>query len=166
MAREIERKFLVVSNQYRAEAYTSTKMIQGYLSTVPERVVRIRVRGNQGFITIKGTADESGVSRFEWEKEIPETDAHDLLEICEPGVIEKTRYKIKSGIHTFEVDEFHGENQGLIIAEVELSAENEAFGKPEWLGEEVTGNPKYYNSVLSKNSFKNWQKTDQSIRIP
>jgi adenylate cyclase len=156
MPREIERKFLVVSDQYKTEAYSSTRIIQGYLSTVPERVVRIRIRGNQGFITIKGPADESGVSRFEWEKEIPATDAHDLLGICEPGLIDKTRYKIKSGIHTFEADEFHGENHGLIIAEVELSAEDEAFEKPEWLGKEVTGDPRYYNSSLLKNPFSNW----------
>ena len=101
-------------------------------------------------------SNASGTTRFEWEKEISIEDATDLLKISEPGVIDKTRFNVKSGKHTFEVDEFYGENDGLTVAEVELSAEDEDFQKPEWLGEEVTGQVKYYNSMLMKNPFKNW----------
>ena len=134
-----------------------TRITQGYLSSVPERTVRVRVKGDKGFITIKGIGNASGASRFEWEKEIPVEDVKALLEICEPGVIDKTRYLVKVGTHTFEVDEFYGDNEGLTVAEVELSDENEAFDKPSWLGEEVTGDAKYYNSMLMKNPYKNWK---------
>lgn len=156
MAQEIERKFLVAGD-FKAEATKATRIIQGYLSSVPERTVRVRVKGEKGFITIKGIGNQSGASRFEWEKEIPTTEAEQLLAICEPGVIDKTRYLVKSGEHTFEVDEFYGDNEGLTVAEVELSSEEEAFQKPAWLGEEVTGDVKYYNSMLMKNPYKNWK---------
>ncbi len=156
MAQEIERKFLVAGD-FKAEAFKSTRIIQGYLSSVPERTVRVRVKGDKGFITIKGIGSQSGASRFEWEKEIPTAEAEQLLAICEPGVIDKTRYLVKSGEHTFEVDEFYGDNDGLTVAEVELSSEEEAFAKPAWLGEEVTGDVKYYNSMLMKNPYKNWK---------
>ena len=158
MAQEIERKFLV-KGDYKAEAFSSTRITQGYLSSVPERIVRIRVKDEKSFITIKGICDASGVSRFEWEKEIDVDEAKSLLEICEPGVIDKTRYLVKNtdGIHTWEVDEFCGDNEGLVIAEIELSDENEPFDKPEWLGEEVTGDMKYYNSMLLKNPYKSWK---------
>lgn len=156
MAQEIERKFLVAGD-FKAEATKATRIIQGYLSSVPERTVRVRVKGEKGFITIKGIGNQSGASRFEWEKEIPTTEAEQLLAICEPGVIDKTRYLVKSGEHTFEVDEFCGDNEGLTVAEVELSSEEEAFQKPAWLGEEVTGDVKYYNSMLMKNPYKNWK---------
>jgi len=155
MAQEIEKKFLVAGD-FKAGAKKETRITQGYLSSVPERTVRVRVKGDKGFITIKGIGNESGASRFEWEKEIPVDEVNDLLKICEPGVIDKTRYLVDSGNHTFEVDEFYAENEGLIVAEVELSDENEEFVKPEWLGEEVTGDVKYFNSMLMKNPYKNW----------
>ncbi len=156
MAQEIEKKFLV-DGDFKSAAFKATRITQGYLSSVPERTVRVRVKGDKGFITVKGIGNESGASRFEWEKEIPVEDVKALLQICEPGVIDKTRYLVKAGEHTFEVDEFYGDNEGLTVAEVELSDENEAFDKPSWLGEEVTGDAKYYNSMLMKNPYRNWK---------
>ena len=156
MAQEIERKFLVKSDAYKAEAFKETRITQGYLSSVPERTVRIRVKGEKGFITIKGIGNDSGASRYEWEKEIDANEVLELMKIAEPGVIDKTRYQVKKGAHTFEVDEFYGDNQGLVVAEIELQNENDSFEKPEWLGEEVTGDVKYFNSMLMKNPFKNW----------
>lgn len=156
MAQEIERKFLVVGD-FKASAFKQTRITQGYLSSVPERTVRVRVKGEKGFITIKGIGSESGASRFEWEKEIPVAEVQELLKLCEPGVIDKTRYLVKAGEHTFEVDEFYGDNEWLTVAEVELASENEAFDKPAWLGKEVTGDVKYYNSMLMKNPYKNWK---------
>ncbi|HON54997.1 MAG TPA: CYTH domain-containing protein [Bacteroidales bacterium] len=155
MGQEIERKFLV-KGEFKHLASKSTRIIQGYLSSVPERTVRVRVKGDKGFITVKGIGNNSGASRFEWEKEISVEEAQELLSICEPGIIDKTRYLIKVGPHTFEVDEFYGENEGLTLAEVELSSENEAFEKPDWLGEEVTGDARYYNSMLMKNPYTKW----------
>lgn len=155
MAQEIERKFLVVG-EFKSLAVKSTRITQGYLSSVPERTVRVRLKGDKGFITIKGIGNDSGASRFEWEKEIPVEEVNELLKICEPGVIDKTRFLVKVEEHIFEVDEFYGENEGLIVAEVELTSEDEAFEKPEWLGEEVTGDVKYYNSMLMKTPYKNW----------
>ena len=156
MAKEIERKFLV-KGDFKDEAFKATRITQGYLSSVPERTVRVRVKGDKGFITIKGIGNESGASRFEWEKEIPVEEVRELLKICEPGVIDKTRYLVKNGDFTFEVDEFYGDNDGLTVAEVELTDENEPFDKPAWLGEEVTGDPKYFKSMLMKNPYKNWK---------
>lgn len=155
MAVEIERKFLV-KGDFKRFADSQTRIIQGYLSSVPERVVRIRIKGNQGFITVKGIATESGTSRYEWEKEIPVKDAHELLNLCEPGKIDKTRFLVKVDKHVFEVDEFYGENNGLIIAEIELKSEDEDFIRPDWLGEEVTGDDRYYNSSLVKKSYSKW----------
>ncbi len=155
MAQEIERKFLV-KGDFKPDSVKNTRIIQGYLSSVPERTVRVRIKGEKGFLTIKGIGNESGASRYEWEREIPVKEAGELLEICEPGVIDKIRHQVKSGKHTFEVDEFFGENQGLIIAEVELSSEDEHFEKPIWLGEEVTGYTKYYNSMLMKKPYRSW----------
>ena len=156
MAQEIERKFLVKSEDFKREASKETRIIQGYLSSVPERTVRVRVKGEKGYITVKGVGSESGASRFEWEMEIPVKDVEDLLNICEPGVIDKTRYEIKAGKHTFEVDEFYGDNNGLVVAEIELESESEVFAKPDWLGEEVTGDARYYNSMLMKNPYTKW----------
>ena len=147
----------MVNGDFKSDAFKATRITQGYLSSVPERTVRVRLKGDKGYITIKGIGNASGASRFEWEKEIPVEDVKALLEICEPGVIDKTRYLVKVGTHTFEVDEFYGDNEGLTVAEVELSDENEAFDKPSWLGEEVTGDAKYYNSMLMKNPYKNWK---------
>ena len=155
MAQEIEKKFLVTGD-FKKEAHKETRITQGYLSSVPERTVRVRIKGAQGFITIKGIGNTSGASRYEWEKEIPVSEVEALLQLCEPGVIDKTRYLVKSGEHTFEVDEFYGDNQGLIVAEVELSMEAEKFVKPAWIGQEVTGDVKYYNSMLMKNPYTKW----------
>lgn len=155
MAQEIEKKFLVTGD-YKKHSFKATRITQGYLSSVPERTVRVRIKGDKGYITIKGIGNTSGASRFEWEKEIPVSEVEQLLEICEPGVIDKTRYLVKSGAHTFEVDEFYGENEGLVLAEVELSSEDEAFDRPDWLGTEVTGDARYYNSMLMKNPYKRW----------
>lgn len=156
MAQEIERKFLV-KGDFKSEVFKSTRITQGYLSSVPERTVRVRVKGDKGFITIKGIGNETGASRYEWEKEIPVDDVRELLKICEPGVIDKTRYLVKNGEYTFEVDEFYGDNDGLTVAEIELPSEDAAFNKPAWLGEEVTGDVRYYNSMLMKNPYKNWK---------
>jgi adenylate cyclase len=153
---EIERKFLTTSGMFKAVAFKQTRITQGYLSSVPNRTVRVRTKGNKGYLTIKGMSNESGLSRFEWEKEIPIKEAESLLLLCEKGIIDKCRYEVKFGNHIFEVDEFYGENKGLIIAEIELKSENETFEKPFWLGQEVTNNSKYYNSYLSKNPFVNW----------
>jgi adenylate cyclase len=155
MANEVERKFLV-KGEFKNIASKETRIVQGYLSSVPERTVRVRIKGDKGFITIKGIGNTSGATRYEWEKEIPINEVEDLLKICEPGVIDKTRYLVKAGNHTYEVDEFYGENQGLIVAEVELLSESERFEKPGWLGEEVTGDTKYYNSMLMKNPYTKW----------
>ena len=155
MALEIERKFLVEGN-YKEYAYAHEEIVQGYLSSVKERTVRVRIKGEKAYITIKGISNESGISRFEWEKEISINDARELLKLCEPGIIDKIRYYIKSDKHTFEVDEFNGENQGLVMAEIELSSENEQFEKPNWLREEVTGDLRYYNSSLTKLPYSKW----------
>jgi len=156
MLQEIERKFLVNSGAFKTEATKAIRITQGYLSSVPERTVRVRIKGDAGYITIKGIGDESGASRFEWEKEISIPDAEALLKLCEPGVIDKTRHLVKTGDHTIEVDEFHGENEGLVVAEVELKSEDDQFEKPVRLGNEVTGQAKYFNSMLMKNPYTKW----------
>lgn len=153
---EIERKFLVASNDFREESEAQFEIAQGYLNSNPERTVRVRVKGNKGFLTIKGKSSESGASRFEWEKEIAIDEARQLLLLCENGVIEKTRYHVKKGKHRFEVDIFYGANEGLVMAEIELSDENEAFEKPDWLGKEVTNDERYYNAYLSNRPFSTW----------
>lgn len=153
---EIERKFLVNSKTFKAEAYKTTRITQGFLSTDKKRTVRIRLKGEQGFLTIKGKSSKNGVSRFEWEKELSKIEAETLLKLCKKSIIEKIRYEVKVGEHVYEVDEFSGHNIGLIIAEVELSSENEEFTKPDWLGKEVTGDIKYYNSQISKYPFCKW----------
>lgn len=156
MAKEIERKFLV-AGEYKNLVTKETRITQGYLSSVPERTVRVRIKGEKGFITIKGIGSASGASRYEWEKEIPANEVNELLELCEPGVIDKTRFIVPepSGLR-FEVDEFYGDNEGLTVAEIELPSEDHPFDKPEWLGEEVTGDVRYFNSMLMKTPFKNW----------
>lgn len=154
---EIERKFLIVSDNYKKEAHNKTRIVQGFLNTHKERTVRIRIKGTEAFITVKGISNKEGTTRFEWEKEIPLAEAEMLLRLCEPNLIEKIRYEVKKDIHFFEIDEFFGDNEGLIIAEIELSDENEAFIKPDWLGKEVTGDVRYYNSQLSKIPYMNWK---------
>ena len=153
---EIERKFLVTSTAFKEEPHTSYRIEQGFLNTDPDRTVRVRIKRNTGFITVKGIGNASGTTRFEWEREIPVNEAEQLLELCEAGSIEKIRYEIPVDQHMFEVDVFSGANQGLILAEIELTEENECFKKPNWLGKEVTGDKKYYNSQLSKNPFSEW----------
>jgi adenylate cyclase len=156
MNTEIERKFLV-KGSFKEFAKKKYKIAQGFLSTVPERTVRVRIRDHQGFITVKGISNDSGTTRFEWEKEISLEEAENLLKLCEPTIIEKIRYIIPSeGNLFFEVDEFYGENKGLVVAEIELPTEDTKFNKPIWFGEEVTGQIKYYNSMIAKNPFSNW----------
>lgn len=153
---EIERKFLITSEAFKKEAFKKTRIVQGFLNTHPNRTVRVRIKGNQGFLTVKGKSNKAGTIRTEWEKEIDVSEVESLLKLCEEGVIEKLRYEIKAGKHVFEVDEFFGDNRDLTIAEIELNDENENFEKPNWLGKEVTGDVKYYNSQLSKKPFKTW----------
>lgn len=156
MGLEIERKFLVKNDSYKKEAHTKIYIKQGFLNSDKNRVVRIRITDEKAFLTIKGKSNSSGTSRFEWEKEIPISEANELFNLCEPGIIEKTRFLVIIGNHVFEVDEFLHDNEGLVIAEVELSSENESYASPDWIGLEVTGNEKYYNSNLSKLPFKFW----------
>ncbi len=158
MAQEIERKFLVKDDSYRAMAYSSSRIKQGYICSMRGRTVRIRIRDGKGYLTIKGPSNASGTSRYEWERELSLEEAEELMRLCEPGMIDKTRYLVKAGDHVFEVDEFYGENQGLVVAEVELKSENEAFLRPDFLGEEVTGQVKYYNSFLMKEPYCRWKK--------
>lgn len=153
---EIERKYLIKSLDFKNHYSKKSDIAQGYLSSVAERTVRVRIKGEKGFLTVKGIGNETGVSRFEWEKEIAVTEAKELLKLCEKGVIEKTRYEVISGNHLIEIDVFHGENDGLILAEIELKNENETIEKPDWLGDEVTNDKRYYNSYISQNAYKNW----------
>lgn len=153
---EIERKFLVLSDDFIAEAFSKKRIVQGYISSHPDRTVRVRIKGDKGFITIKGKGNYSGTTRLEWEKEISLLEAETLLTLCESGMIEKIRHEIKVGKHIFEVDVFLGENEGLVMAEIELEDENESFEKPLWLGQEVTSDERFYNAYLSKNPFKKW----------
>ncbi len=156
MAKEIERKFLVKGEEYKTLA-KGVNYRQGYLSTVKERTVRVRTIDSEGFLTVKGIT--VGASRAEYEYKIPAAEANEMLDnLCEKPIIEKNRYKIAQGKHTWEIDEFLGVNMGLIVAEIELTAEDEKFEKPSWIGEEVTGDPKYFNSNLIKNPFSNWSK--------
>ncbi len=155
---EIERKFLVKNDSFKQVAYAKHEIAQGYLNSNPERSVRVRIKNNNGFITVKGISNELGMSRFEWEKEIPIDEAKLLLKLCEKGRIFKTRYEVLNGEFTFEIDVFHEQNEGLIIAEIELKTEMDVFIKPNWLGEEVTNEKKYYNSNICKNPFSTWEK--------
>ncbi|KRP27690.1 MAG: adenylate cyclase [Cryomorphaceae bacterium BACL22 MAG-120619-bin32] len=157
MSLEIERKFLVKNDVFKKESFQQKIIKQGYLNSDKNRTVRIRISDHQGFITVKGVSNASGATRFEWEKEIDVTEATEMLSLCETTIIDKNRFLVESGKHIFEIDEFYGDNQGLIIAEIELNSENETFEKPTWLGAEVTGNAKYYNSYLSKFPFSTWR---------
>lgn len=157
MAQEIERKFLVRGEAYKQEAWKSVRMVQGYICSAPGRTVRVRIKGDKGYLTIKGPASPGGISRFEWEKEIALDEAEALFRLCEPGAVVKTRHLVRAGELMFEVDEFEGENEGLVMAEIELPAEDAPFVRPDWLGEEVTGDARYYNSMLSKHPFRTWR---------
>lgn len=157
MSLEIERKFLVTSDVFQQQAVEQTRIVQAYLNSDKQRTVRVRIRGQQGFLTIKGQSSESGLSRYEWEKPISLGEAEQLLALCEPGAVDKVRYLVPVGQHTYEVDVFAGDNQGLVVAEVELQSEQEVFSKPAWLGEEVTGQNRYYNSMLSQHPYNTWK---------
>lgn len=156
MAVEIERKFLVKDDSYKAMAFHSDRIAQGYICRQDGNSTRVRVRGDKGFLTIKGASNDGGISRFEWEKEIPVSEAWELMKLCPTPVIDKRRYLVEFCGHTFEVDEFYGDNEGLVVAEVELDSVDEFFEKPSFLGEEVTGEGKYYNSSLSRFPYKCW----------
>lgn len=156
MPYEIERKFLLNNGSFRSQSTAELKISQGYLSSVRERTVRVRIKGDKGELTIKGVSNESGVSRFEWEQCITLEEAQSLLELCEPGIIDKTRYLVNYRGFIFEVDEFHGANNGLVVAELELESEDQFFESPDWLGPEITGDAKYYNSMLMKHPYTNW----------
>lgn len=147
---------MILNLEFKKEAFKKERIIQGFLSSVPERTVRVRLIADAGFITVKGIGNESGTTRFEWEREISKQEAESLLEICEPGIIDKERYFVELGGHIFEIDEFALDNEGLVMAEVELKNEEDLFEKPHWLGEEVTGQKKYYNSSLVKHPFRHW----------
>lgn len=154
MAKEIERKFLVKGSDWKKLA-KGTHYRQGYLNSAKERTVRVRTIDDKGYLTVKGIT--TGASRSEYEYQIPAAEADAMLtELCEKPLIEKSRYKIKAGAHTWEIDEFFGDNRGLVVAEVELASEGQSFQKPEWIGEEVTGDPRYFNSNLIKHPFTKW----------
>lgn len=153
---EIERKFLVCSDDYKSLAFDNSRIKQGYICSGHGRTVRVRTRGNCGYLTIKGPSDGKGMSRYEFEKEITIEEAEELFKLCEPGIIDKTRFLVRSGNHVFEVDEFYGDNEGLVIAEVELNSEEEEFEKPHFIGMEVTGDRRFYNSHLRKFPFVIW----------
>ncbi len=155
-ALEIERKFLVVGDAYKRQAYASSNIKQGYICSERGRTVRVRLRGDCGYLTIKGPSTDNGLSRYEFEKEITLEEARELFKLCEPGIVEKTRYLVRSGNHTFEVDEFHGDNEGLVMAEVELAAPDDPIVKPDFIGQEVTGDRRYYNSQLRQHPFTTW----------
>lgn len=155
MAQEIERKFLVVG-PYKDLATSHYTIRQGYICSGGGRTVRVRLCGERGFLTIKGPSLDGGLSRFEFEKEITENEALALLFLCEPGLVEKVRWLVPNGKHTIEVDEFLGENEGLVVAEIELHSPDEPYLKPDFLGQEVTGEARYYNSQLRRNPYKNW----------
>lgn len=155
MALEIERKFLV-RGDFRPHSSSSSRIQQAYLSSSPQRSVRVRLAGERGFLTIKGKADAAGLARYEWEHELPVTQALELLALCEPGRIDKVRHRVDFAGKTFEVDEFLGANKGLVIAELELARADEPFERPAWLGQEVTGDPRYYNSSLIARPYRDW----------
>lgn len=155
---EIERKFLVKKGDaYKREAYSSSHIKQGYFEA--KNTVRVRIRDDKAYLTIKGPSNDGGLSRYEFEKEITLDEAEHLMKLCAPGVIDKRRYLVKSGQHVFEVDEFYGDNEGLVMAEVELGSEDEHFVKPDFIGMEVTGDHRFYNLHMRTNPFKNWRNT-------
>ncbi len=156
MNSEIERKFLVLDDSYKREAFGNSHIRQGYICSERGRTVRIRIRDARGYITIKGPSLDGGLSRYEFEQEIPLDDAEMLMTLCEPGRIDKTRWLVKSGDHTFEVDEFHGDNDGLVMAEVELRTVDDEPIIPHFIGKEVTGDRRYYNSQLRLHPYRTW----------
>lgn len=156
MAVEIERKFLVEGTEYREMAYSCDRIVQGYICRQDGNSVRVRIRDGRGYLTIKGPSLDGGLSRYEWEREISLSEAEDLLLLCRDAKIDKRRYLVKCGNHTYEVDEFYGDNEGLVVAEIELSDKNEPFERPSFLGREVTGEARYYNGHLTRFPYKDW----------
>jgi adenylate cyclase len=156
IALEIERKFLV-KGDFKSDSTGKFEIKQGYLSIDPARIVRIRIADDKGFITIKGESDQTGTTRMEWEQMIPHAQAEELLGLCLPHTIEKTRYIVEMEDLIFEVDEFHGANEGLVIAEIELTDVNDEIPLPEWLGKEVTNDKRYYNAYLSQQPYSSWK---------
>lgn len=156
MAQEIERKFLVTGD-YKSHASSSSHIMQGYICSDAGRTVRVRIRDDRGYLTIKGASTDGGVSRFEWETEIDAHDALQLLTLAQGPLIDKRRYLVHVDGHTFEVDEFYGDNESLTLAEIELSSVDEPFPRPDWLGTEVTGDRRYYNSHLRTYPYKDWK---------
>lgn len=156
MAVEIERKFLVEGTEYRRMAYSSDRIVQGYICRQDGNSVRVRIRDGRGYLTIKGPSLDGGLSRYEWEREISLSEAEDLLLLCRDAKIDKRRYLVKCGNHTYEVDEFYGDNEGLVVAEIELSDKDEPFERPSFLGREVTGEARYYNGHLTRFPYKDW----------
>ena len=156
MAQEIERKFLVLDDSFKHEAFSKSHIVQGYICSERGRTVRVRIRDERAYLTIKGPSENGGLSRYEFEREIPLEDGQQMMQLCEPGIIDKTRWLVKSGKHTFEVDEFFGDNEGLVVAEVELAYEDEPYEKPHFIGKEVTGDRRYYNSCLCVKPFNKW----------
>ena len=153
---EIERKFLVRDDSYKSLSFAHSHIVQGYICSERGRTVRVRIRDDRAYLTIKGPSENGGLSRYEFESEIPLEDGKQMMRLCEPGIIDKTRWLVKSGKHTFEVDEFFGDNEGLVVAEVELAYEDEPYKKPHFIGKEVTGDRRYYNSQLRLCPFQKW----------
>ena len=160
MAQEIERKYLVLDDSYRHEAFSSSHIRQGYLTSESGRTVRIRIRDERAYITIKGPSLDGGLTRYEFEQPIPLADAEHMLQLCEPGIIDKTRWLVRAGRHTVEVDEFHGDNAPLVMAEVELSSADDVVQLPPFIGREVTGDRRYYNSQLRRHPYSQWGPAD------
>ncbi len=157
MSQEIERKF-IVKGEFKSLASSSTHIVQGYICSEHGRTVRVRIRDEKAYLTIKGPSDQKGMSRYEFEREIPMEDAKEMMKLCPGGVIDKRRYLVPDGNHTFEVDEFYGDNEGLVMAEVELRSEDEPYQKLPFIGKEVTGDIRFYNTCLMKNPYKNWRR--------
>lgn len=156
MSLEIERKFLVLNDSYKRLSFSHTRIQQGYITSTPGRTVRVRLRDDRAYLTIKGPSHDGGLSRYEFEQEVPLDDARQLLLLCEPGIIDKTRWLVQSGDHVFEVDEFFGENEGLVMAEVELRTPTDPVIFPDFIGSEVTGDRRYYNSQLRQHPYTKW----------
>jgi CYTH domain-containing protein len=154
---ETERKFLVSNQTFANEAFKTSRIVQGYLCADAARSVRVRICGEEAFLTIKGPTNERGWSRYEFEQSLSLTDAEELMKLCLPGTIDKVRHYVKAGDHIWEVDVFHGENEGLIVAEIELKSEEEVFEIPSWVAEEVSGDPKYYNMMLAGHPYTEWR---------
>ncbi|MGM9686281.1 MAG: CYTH domain-containing protein [Bacteroidaceae bacterium] len=158
---EIERKFLVCG-EYKSKAYSHSHIEQGYFDSAPGRTIRVRIRDDKAYLTIKGPSNQAGLARYEFETEVSLEDGRQLMALCRPGRIDKTRWLIKNGKHTIEVDEFHGDNDGLVMAEIELGSEDEEYEKPDFLGKEVTGDRRYYNSHLMRFPYCLWGHIDDN----